>query len=69
MIKDTCTCGAKFEISSRPLDEQQHHRDWLASHAVCRESRAASEPGWPDILPAPKYLDVDLKEMVEGGKK
>jgi len=38
MIRDTCTCGADFDVSYRnPASERYAHGDWLKAHAVCRE--------------------------------
>ena len=42
IIKDTCCCGAGFEVNAHQVDAKKQHEAWLEAHAVCRERHAAS---------------------------
>jgi len=43
MIKESCCCGATFEVSSRgkypDISEQYRYNEFLKAHTVCREKQ------------------------------
>ena len=40
IIKDSCKCGAKFNIiSTYNADAKSQHDKWLEAHKACREKK------------------------------
>ena len=37
-IKETCSCGAVFEVTGDPLNCNYRYNDFLSKHRVCREN-------------------------------
>lgn len=62
MIKDSCLCGAQFEVDYGHDDafargsERDCYKDFLEAHKACRESALASKTN----------LDYDIEQDTKG---